>query len=407
MNRHSISQDIFRRCVEDSNDAIMITDTSGVLHFVNRSWCSLYGYAAEEALGKTPRLLHSGAQDPGFYIDMWSQIRDPRVGYWKGELLNRCRGGQLVPVLLTITPYKAADGHIEGYMGLAVDLTSQKEMEKNIMHQDRLATLGTLATGLAHEIGNPLGVVRGRAELLQMSYPDDERLRKGLDVVIAQIDRISSIIQTMLRLGRAETPSECENLRLAALFDDVRSLFEEKLRKRGIELVTRCEPERLHVRTQIHALQQVVVNLVLNALQAIDSCIETGQATLVPMRIELHAAHHSTSQGKVTLKVSDTGGGIPDELREKVFEPFYTTKVGTGTGLGLAIVDRLMHNLGGTVRLSKHTVTHGAHSVSGSTFTLELPVDGPDRTRRTPAPSGALADGDGGFLGSWKPMRQR
>lgn len=403
MNQHTISHDIFRRCVEDSNDAIMITDTSGVLHFVNHSWCSLYGYTAEEALGKTPRLLHSGAQEPGFYVDMWEQIRDPRLGFWKGELFNRCRDGRVVRVLLTITPYKAADGRIEGYMGLAVDLTAQKEMEKNIMHQDRLATLGALATGLAHEIGNPLGVVRGRAELLQMSYTGEERLQKGLDVVIAQIDRISSIIQTMLRLGRAETPGECEKLRLAALFEDVRSLFEEKLRKRGIELVIQCDPQRLQVRTQIHALQQVVVNLVLNALQAIDACIEAGQASLVPMRIELHAAHHPASRDIVLLRVSDTGGGIPDELREKVFEPFYTTKVGSGTGLGLAIVDRLMHTLGGTVRLSTHKIMHGMHCAVGTTFTLELPVDGSEGTRRTSAQSAS----DVGFLGSWKPVKLR
>lgn len=405
MNQHSISQDIFRRCVEDSNDAIMITDTSGVLHFVNRSWCALYGYEVEEALGQTPRLLQSGTQDSNFYGMMWAQIRDPHVGYWKGELVNRCRDGHLVPVLLTITPYKGADGRIEGYMGLAVDLTAQKEMEKNILHQDRLATLGTLATGLAHEIGNPLGVARGRAEFLQMNYSGEERLHKGLEVVIAQIDRISAIIQTMLRLGRAETPDEMDPLDLSSLFNDVRSLFEEKLRLRGIALVTHCKPRQLLVRTHVHALQQVIVNLVLNALQAIDARIEAGEASLAPMSIELRAERHPTQSGRVTVKVSDTGGGIAQELREKVFEPFFTTKVGTGTGLGLAIVDRLMHTLGGTVRITDHFVAHGSERVQGTTFTLELPTDGPEASG--PSQTGSGDAGFPGFLGSWNPMRNR
>jgi PAS domain S-box-containing protein len=164
---------IFFRCVEDSNDAIMISDRGGVLVYVNPAWCRVYGYTKEEAIGNSPRLLHSGLQTSEFYRDMWASIQDLNRGYWKGELVNKAKDGTLVPVLLTITPFKNEDGSILGYMAIAVDITYKKELEAKVAHQDRLASIGLLASGLAHEVGTPLGVVRGRAEFLMMKAPDE------------------------------------------------------------------------------------------------------------------------------------------------------------------------------------------------------------------------------------------
>src|SRR6478735_7468302 len=101
------SDDIFFRCVEDSNDAIMISDRKGILVYVNPAWSRIYGFPKEEAIGQTPRLLHSGIQDEQFYRKMWSAIADPRSAHWKGELVNKAKDGTLVPVLLTITPYRS------------------------------------------------------------------------------------------------------------------------------------------------------------------------------------------------------------------------------------------------------------------------------------------------------------
>jgi len=187
-------QSVFFRCVEDSNDAIMVSDRGGKLVYVNPSWQRVYGYTAEQAVGETPRLLHSGIQDDGFYREMWSRISDPAVGYWKGELVNRAKDGTLVPVLLTITPFRGPGGSILGYMGIAVDISWRKEMENKVAQQYRLATIGVMASGLAHEIGTPLGVIRGRAELMQMQS-ENGVIRRNAEVILGQSDRISRIIQ--------------------------------------------------------------------------------------------------------------------------------------------------------------------------------------------------------------------
>jgi PAS domain S-box-containing protein len=166
MNLSIDPQNVFFRCVEDSSEAIMISDPRGILQYVNPAWVRTYGYTQKEAIGNKPSLLHSGLHSKAFYQSMWTEISSQETGHWKGELINRCKNGELIPVLLTITPVKSAEAKIIGYMGVAVDIRFKKELEAKVAHQDRLASIGLLASGIAHEIGNPLGVIRGRAELL-------------------------------------------------------------------------------------------------------------------------------------------------------------------------------------------------------------------------------------------------
>ena len=127
---------VFLRCVEDCFEPIMLTDRSGRLTYVNPAWVLTYGYSKEEAIGSTPRLLRSSGQSDAFYRAMWGEILNPEIGFWRGEVLNRAKDGHLVPVLLTITPYRESSGAIAGYMGIAVDLSDQKKMEHQILHQD-------------------------------------------------------------------------------------------------------------------------------------------------------------------------------------------------------------------------------------------------------------------------------
>jgi PAS domain S-box-containing protein len=169
MDKHLLdgqAEQIFYQCVEDCFEPIMVTDKKGILRYVNPAWALTYGFDRDEVIGKNPRVLRSHLQDDAFYKAMWAQILDPSIGFWRGEVTNKAKDGRLVPVLLTITPYRKADGEIVGYMGIAVDLTDHKRLETQVLRQDRLASIGMLASGLAHEIGNPLGVIRGRAELL-------------------------------------------------------------------------------------------------------------------------------------------------------------------------------------------------------------------------------------------------
>lgn len=352
---------IFYRCVEDSNEAIMISDKSGRMVYVNPAWTQLYGYTRDEARGHTPRLLHSGLQEPGFYREMWESLLDPKRGHWKGELVNRTKTGVLVPVLLTITAFRGEGGDILGYMGIAVDVTYKRELEAKVAHQDRLASIGLLASGLAHEVGTPLGVVRGRAEFLLMTA-EDPGVRRSLETITAQIDRISKLIRSLLRVSRSFGDVQRAPVLLASVVDEVLSLIGQNLKHDNVEIRVEL-PDGLSALTDHGRLQQVLLNLVMNSTHAIRQALAAGQA----------GPHSLSIAGKrvadrVELTVADTGCGIAPEHMNRLFKPFFTTKdVGEGTGLGLAIVAQIMKELEGDI---------SCHSVlgAGTRFTLHLPA---------------------------------
>lgn len=354
-----IKSDVFYRCVEHSNEAIMITGLDGLLVYVNPAWVRIYGFSLEEAVGKNPRILHSGHHSKEFYSEMWAQVSDPAVGSWKGEVINRTKDGKLIPVLLSITPFRGSDQRIEGYMGIALDLSRRKELEAKVSQQDRLASVGLLASGLAHEIGTPLGVIRGRAEILQMQTKEPS-LASALDVIIGQIDRISRLIRSLLRVSRSNTDLRLQDVSLKEVIDDVLSLVGQNFRADGVSLVVDID-SNARVFADFDRLEQVLLNLLMNAIHAIRS-IERPEHQ-VKIGFEMRGM-------RAALTVSDTGCGISADHMKKLFKPFFTTKaVGEGTGLGLAICAQIAHEMGGEIIVESQLG-------KGSTFTILLRSQG-------------------------------
>ncbi len=352
---------VFHRCVDDSNDTVMLTDLLGRLHYVNRAWQRVYGYSAQEAIGATPALLRSPHQDEVFYRKMWRQIADPKVGYWKGELVNRAKDGHEVPVFLTITPFRNDAGQLVGYMGIAVDITEKKAMEAQLLHQDRLASLGLISAGLAHEIGNPLGVIRGRAEYLALLMKENEPARKNLDIVVNQIDRIARLMYSLLHLARGTKTDTLSAVRPKLIFDKVLDLLAPQLAQHGIRLENRLG-EEVAILAEPTLFEQVALNLLLNAIQAIESEIEQGRTRNHVLTIEARLKDDHWE-----MDVSDTGCGIPEPHLDEIFKPFFTTKAPeVGTGLGLPICDQIVRGWQGSIGVK---LPQGA----GTTFTVRVP----------------------------------
>lgn len=226
------------------------------------------------------------------------------------------------------------------------NLSDLRTLEEQLLRMEKLATVGVLAAGIAHEIGTPLGVVRGRAELIQRKLESESTHQRGLEVIIEQIDRVSRTIQELLDFSRLKEAS-VESVDLHAVALQVRELLSYELRE-GLTIDVSIPNEISTIQANPDQVQQVLLNLVINAIDAVQG--------MEGARVEIGARDES---GHVLIWVEDNGPGIPSADRHRVFDPFYTTKKrGQGTGLGLTVVGQIARNHG--VELSLSEVSKGA-----------------------------------------------
>jgi two-component system, NtrC family, sensor kinase len=231
------------------------------------------------------------------------------------------------------------------------------ELERQLRHAATLAVAGKLASGIAHEVGTPLNIISGRAEILLRALPSTHPGRSDLEVIIGQTDRISAIIRSLLDTVRMQKPS-IQRVSLTELVGHLLQLLDHTARRRGVGLATDLPDALPGVAGDPGQLQQVFLNLLVNAIEA------TPRGGRVAV-----AARASGNDGRtgVAVSVSDTGSGIPAHALSKVFDAFYTTKpAGQGTGLGLAISRDIVREHGGTLAVQ-------SRDGAGSTFTVWLP----------------------------------
>lgn len=239
----------------------------------------------------------------------------------------------------------------------------RKQSEAQILLQDRLASIGLLASSLAHEIGTPLGVIRGRAEYLGFQVGENENLKKNLDIIVSQIDRVSKLIRSLLNLARGNQTGNLDAVLLNSVVSEVVELMGHELRKFGIQVENRLTVEaRVQVRAEAESLHQVVLNLLVNAVHAIEVAIQEGRQTGHFIRIQAQEV-----QSQWMLNIQDSGCGISRANLGNLFKPFFTTKdIGVGTGLGLVTCYRIIQSWGGSIQVESQ---EGA----GTTFHVFLP----------------------------------
>lgn len=224
------------------------------------------------------------------------------------------------------------------------------ELERRLRHSDKLATIGTLASGLAHEIGTPLGVIRGRAEHLLRSNPDERKLAQGLEIIINQIDRITRIVRMLLDFGRRREPIRVSS-DVRAIVQRTLHLLETEAEHRKIRLVSDLGTRPLLVDCDVDQLQQVFVNLGMNALDAMG---QTGGVLRASAQCRM-----ADGREQVRLCFEDDGPGVNEQLKDRVFDPFFTTKdPGKGTGMGLAVSQSIVRDHDGDLTLEPRE--HGA-----------------------------------------------
>jgi signal transduction histidine kinase len=245
-----------------------------------------------------------------------------------------------------------------------------EKSNRELIQSEKLAAIGQLAAGIAHEIGTPLNVISGNAEYLLMEAEARTGQTEELKVIVAEVGRIAELVKRLMAFARQEEP-RIEPIGMAELVESVLALLRRQIEKQGIRVEVGLAPDLPKIQGDRDQLQQVLLNLVMNAWQAMPEggrlrvtgglCAKGGKGE--------ERQGRSTPPGWMELAVEDTGVGIPAANLQKIFEPFFTTKgVGRGTGLGLGIVHRIVASHGGEVRVA-------SQEGEGSRFVVLLPID--------------------------------
>jgi len=349
---------------------VVTVDLEGRVVTLNPAAELLTGFFTGEAAGRYCTEVFAGAGEVSDVLMETLTSRRPIAGV---ALTLTRRNGVTVPVELSAAPLKGSDGKDLGVVGVFRDLTAVRALEHRLQRSDRLAALGTMAAGLGHEIKNPLTSILTFSRHLSRRFADESFREKFQSVVPRELERINVIVERLLELARPER-LHFTAVRLPALLDRVVELYSNEIEAKRTTVVRDYARDVPAIQADENAIHRAFVNLVKNALEAMPS---RGHLTL---RIDwaegpTRRAHHR----HVRIEIEDTGGGIPLPERERIFNPFYTTKEG-GTGLGLAVTHKIIEEHRGTIDVAS------APGV-GTTFRVVLPVHSepmpPDEDRPT------------------------
>ncbi len=373
--------------MESAADGIVITDRKGTILYVNPAFPTMTGYTREESLGKTPRILKSGEHSPKFYQDLWKTILTGKV--WHGQMTNRRKDGTLYFGLQTITPVHDERGEITHFVAIQQDLTEYKKLEAQFLQAQKMEAFGRLAGGVAHDFNNLLTVICGFSGIIAGLLPANSPARDMLGQVKNAGDQAAGLTRQLLAFSRKQV-MQLQVLNLNTELGELKKML-GRLVGEDIELMFQPSPEEYFIKADPTQLQQVIINLAVNARDAMPRggklVMATRRANLDEAFTQIHGKAHVGLH--VLLEVSDTGSGMTPEVLARIFEPFFTTKeVGKGTGLGLATVIGIVEQSGGFVEVE-------SKPGQGTLFRIYLPritVSSPG-TKASPSSPG-LRSGD-------------
>ncbi|MBW1902252.1 MAG: PAS domain S-box protein [Deltaproteobacteria bacterium] len=358
------SNTFFENMIQSTVDGIVVVDTKGNVLIFNEGMEGLTGYSSEE-------IINRGHLSMFYDIDVakenMKKMRSNEFGpvgkLNPTSLLVKNKDGDEIPVTLSASVI-TIDGEEIGSVGVFTDMREILKMRKNLeeahlqlVQTEKIASVGRMAAGVAHEINNPLSGVLIYAELLKEDLKDQPQCLEDIQQVIDQTLRCKKIVSEMLEFSR-QSVGKTSSFNLAYLITKCLGFLVNQAIFQDIEVVKKIEPDMPEIVGDMGQLQQVFTNLFINAVHAMESKGE--------LRI---AAKYDNSISFFIIKVSDTGPGIPVELRDKIFDIFFTTKpVGTGTGLGLSISQNIIKLHGGNISFE-------CPPEGGTTFTIELPLE--------------------------------
>ncbi len=335
------SETKFRNLFENSKDIVYFCDFNGNITSINSSGIQMLGFT------EFPEKInfHKLFSNPDTLDTYLSEIR--HKGF-VSDLEMECTGRDhsIRYILLSANAIYSAKGDIVGYEGIGKDMTRLRNITEQLINHEKMASVGEMAAGIAHEINTPLGIILGYTQLMLDDFDSESELHENMQVIERQTKACRRIVSDLLKFSR-QSESIKANINVNDIIKEVLSVTEHTLNINKILVVRQFDPHLPLVIGDAEKLHQVFINLFNNAQYAMSK----GGQIIITTRQHEHEVH---------ISVRDTGSGIAEEIKNRIFDPFFTTKeVGKGTGLGLS-------------------VTYGIIQEHGGTISVESPVDDPD-----------------------------
>ena len=359
--------------VEQSPTCIMLTDTNGAIEYVNPRFLELTGYTFNEVIGKNPRVLKSGETPMEKYSELWHTITAGKT--WQGEFINKKKNGGLYRELVSISPLKNAEGKISGYIAFKSDITEirtleeeQEKLKGQLYHSQKLDSVGRLAGGIAHDFNNKLMAIMGYSELAAGEIPEGNPAKDYVRKILESSVKAKELTQSLLAFSRRQ-PVSLLPVNLNSIVGSIKRLL-LKTAGEKIDCELTLTDKDIKVFADSDKIEQVLMNLANNAVDAMPDggslTIGTDVVVLDSKSANLHGLDKDGDYGVIT--VSDTGMGMDEEIKAKIFDPYFTTKErGKGTGLGLPIVYGIVKQHHGHIEVI-------SEPNKGTTFKIYLPI---------------------------------
>ncbi|HDM78442.1 MAG TPA: PAS domain S-box protein [Deltaproteobacteria bacterium] len=348
------SETKYRRIFEGSNDMLFVADNSGTFFDVNKSGLDLLGYQDKAEIIKKINLKDIFANGEDFQY-IFNELHEKGI-IRDHETAVISKDGSTKTVLFSCTIQPGQEDDPETLQGVIKDITHRKEIEKHMLRADKLASLGKLSAGLAHEINNPLGMILGYTQLLLRYEKPETQRYSDLKIIEKHVRNCKAIVEDLLNFARSTETKKIES-NINELLRDVLKVMEHQFEMNGIEIIADLNEELPNMTIDPEKIKQVFMNILMNAKDAIQG---RGKITI---KSDLNSRDNT-----VVITFSDTGCGIRSENLPHIFDPFFTTKpTGKGTGLGLSVSYGIIQDHGGNIEVESKVD-------EGTTFIVTLPV---------------------------------
>lgn len=345
----------------DKSSIVSITDRYGVITEVNDRFCEISKFSRPELIGKTHSLICASYHDQDFWKDMWEQITKGEV--WTGEIQNKAKDGSMFWVDTTIIPFKNSIGRIYQYLSIQRDFTENKKLNEELMVSEKLSSIGEISAQILHEVMTPLSIISLSIENLEDDIEDLEvdaaqvnPIRTNLTEIKMNYEKIEEIFENMRSILVRKNSGEPTSVPVRDTLEKSLSLVKAKLKSRDVHVKYEKVPDNINIKTTQSDLSQVFLNLVNNSSDAIEKMSDRW----IDVKAEVSGSH-------VIITFQDSGPGIPQEIRERIFDTLFTTKgEAAGTGLGMGVCKKLIERHLGTITIDE--------KAANTTFIITFPL---------------------------------